>query len=77
MSSSGFGTLSINQLNHNTMKTEKFIFQSYPELKEYVDAIEKQVNGLTFGQVKIITKLLLDRLKMYKIENKGLTNLQS
>ena len=59
------------------MKTEKFIFQSYPEFKEYVDAIEKQVNGLTFGQVKIITKLLLDRLKMYKIENKGLTNLQS
>ena len=59
------------------MKTEKFIFQSYPEFKEYVDAIEKQVNGLTFGQFKIITKLLLDRLKMYKIENKGLTNLQS
>jgi len=59
------------------MKTENFIFQSYPELTEYVDTIEKQVNGLSYGQVKVITKLLLNRLKMYKIENKGLTNLQS
>lgn len=56
------------------MKTEKFIFQSYPELTEYVDTIEKQVNSLSYGQVKVITKLLLDRLKNYRIENKGLIN---